>query len=76
MSYGHRRVPFGVQARLSSDHGQTWGAPVILSGDGVGGDLGYPSTVQISDGSLVTAWYEKLSTSPLAQLRQATWKLM
>src|SRR5262249_10352883 len=24
MSYGHRRKPFGVQARLSEDHGKSW----------------------------------------------------
>jgi len=76
MSYGYRRPPFGNQVRLSSDHGQSWSEPLILSGDGAGGDLGYPSTVQVSDGTFVTVWYEKLATSPLAQLRQARWRLI
>lgn len=75
MSYGHRRKPFGNQARVSSDHGKTWSEPVIVSGDGVGGDLGYPTTVQLDDGSLVTVWYEKMAGSTLAVLRQAKWKL-
>ena len=75
MSYGHRRAPFGNQARISEDEGATWSEPMILSGDGAGGDLGYPSTVQLDDGSLVTVWYEKPADSPRAQLRQAHWSL-
>jgi hypothetical protein len=76
MTYGHRRKPFGVQARLSKDHGRTWGEPMTLSADGIGGDLGYPSTVECDDGTLVTVWYEVLAGSPLAQLRQARWQLL
>jgi hypothetical protein len=76
-TYGHRRAPFGIQARVSGDGGQIWGEPMILSGDGLGGDLGYPSTVQIDDGRLVTVWYE-LMTQPRgkAVLRQATWSML
>ena len=75
MTYGHRRKPFGNQARLSEDGGHTWSEPMIVSGDGPGGDLGYPSTVQLADGSLVTVWYERMQGSPLAVLRQAHWSL-
>lgn len=73
MTYGHRRAPFGNQARVSADNGRTWSEPVIISGDGPGGDLGYPSTVQLADGSLLTVWYERMSDSPMAVLRQAKW---
>lgn len=75
MTYGHRRKPLGNQARVSTDHGRTWSEPIVLSGDGITGDLGYPSTVQLDDGSLVTVWYEVMKDSPLAVLRQAKWKL-
>lgn len=76
MTYGHRRKPFGNQARFSSDEGATWSEPVEISGDGIGGDLGYPSTVELGDGRFVSIWYEKLADSPMAQLRQATWRLV
>src|SRR6266567_2932838 len=66
MSYGHRRAPFGNQARISADNGRTWSEPMILSADGAGGDLGYPSTVERADGQLVTVWYESLKGSPHA----------
>jgi hypothetical protein len=75
MSYGHRRKPFGNQVRLSDDAGMTWSEPIGLSEDGIGGDLGYPSTVQLDNGQLVTAWYEKMKGSSLAVLRQARWRL-
>lgn len=75
MTYGHRRAPFGNQARVSDDHGKTWGEPAIISGDGIGGDLGYPSTVELADGTLLSVWYEKMKDSDRAVLRQARWKL-
>lgn len=75
MTYGHRRPPLGIQARISKNDGSTWSDPLLLSEDGASGDLGYPSTVELDDGVLVTVWYEKLAASPLAQLRQARWKL-
>ena len=75
MSYGHRRKPFGNQARLSMDNGKTWGEPILLSGDGKSGDLGYPSTVELEDGTLLTVWYESMTEPKLAVLRQAKWRL-
>ena len=39
------------------------------------GDLGYPSTVQLGDGSLLSVWYEAMKGYRGAVLRQARWKL-
>ncbi|MFN0078363.1 MAG: sialidase family protein [Prosthecobacter sp.] len=75
MTYGHRRKPYGNQARISADNGKTWGEAMILSDDGIGGDLGYPSTVELPDGTLLTLWYETMQEPKLAVLRQATWRL-
>jgi hypothetical protein len=75
MSYGHRRKPLGNQARVSSDEGKTWSEAMVISGDGPSGDLGYPSTVEFADGSLLSVWYERLASSPYAVLRQADWMI-
>lgn len=75
MTYGHRRAPLGNQARVSPDNGHSWSDPMILSGDGVSSDLGYPSTVQLEDGSLIAVWYELMKGSARAVLRQARWLL-
>ena len=76
MTYGHRRDPLGNQARLSEDHGRTWSEPIIISEDGTSGDIGYPSTVELADGSLLTVWYESIKGMPKAVLRQAKWKII
>ncbi len=73
MTYGHRRPPLGNQARLSTDEGRTWSEPILVSTDGHSGDLGYPSTAELADGTLLTVWYEQMMDNPRAVLRQATW---
>ncbi|MDX2268753.1 MAG: sialidase family protein [Bryobacter sp.] len=74
MSYGYRRDPRGNHVRTSDNGGATWSAPIILSNDGAG-DLGYPSTVELPSGELLTLWYEASPTRPRAQLRLARYRL-
>jgi len=76
MTYGYRRPPFGVQARVSDNHGETWSEPIAIYTEGAGGDLGYPSTVELDDGSFVTVWYESVKAPSRAQVRQARWSLV
>lgn len=73
MSYGYRRKPFGNKARISADHGKTWSEAMTISDDGASGDLGYPSTVELPNGELLTVWYELPKDSPRAVLRMARW---
>ena len=75
MSYGHRRPPYGVQARVSEDSGRTWSQPLVIYGEGSTTDLGYPSTVELTEGTLLSVWYELMPGSPRAALRQARWSL-
>jgi hypothetical protein len=75
MTYGYRRPPYGNRARISIDHGKTWSDEIVLSADGRDGDLGYPSTVELADGTLLTVWYESMKAPQLALLRQAKWRL-
>ena len=58
-TYGHRRPPFGVRACLSEDGGATWqtGGEVVLRDDGLDRDMGYPSSEQLEDGSILTVYY-------------------
>lgn len=57
VTFGYRREPYGIRARISNDHGLSWSEDVILRRDGGGGDLGYTRTVQRPDGKLVTVYY-------------------
>lgn len=75
MTYGYRRPPFGNQARISEDHGRSWSEPMTISDDGASIDLGYPSTVELEDGRLLTVWYELPRGGRRAVLRMARWRL-
>jgi BNR repeat-like domain len=57
LTYGNRAKPFGIFACLSSDGGKTWSEPIALRQDGGGRDLGYPRSIQRSDGKVVTVYY-------------------
>lgn len=59
LSFGRRRRPLGCGALRSTDGGVTWdrAREVVLAGDGIGNDVGYPSTVQLAGGALVTVVY-------------------
>jgi len=59
LTYGNRRPPFGVGAVISTDEGKTWlyDKRVMLAWTSLHTDCGYPSTVQLQDGSIVTMYY-------------------
>ena len=55
LTYGNRLEPRGIDMRLSGDEGQTWTDPVRVAD--FQGDGGYPSSVQLPDGQVLTAFY-------------------
>ena len=57
MVYGCRIEPMGARARLSRDGGRTWGPEAILWDDAINFDCGYPSSVQLADGTIVSVYY-------------------
>ena len=57
LTYGYRKAPFGIRARLSEDGGRTWQPEIVLRKDGGGRDVGYPRSVQRTDGKVVTVYY-------------------
>ncbi|MGC9347174.1 MAG: sialidase family protein [Anaerolineae bacterium] len=73
--YGYRLEPFGERAMMSHDDGVSWEAGYILREDGVDGDLGYPSSVELSDGSLLTVYYQKRNAGEPCSLCQTRWTL-
>lgn len=62
LAYGDRRPGhYGVAIKVSRDHGRSWSEPVAIAQGVQTRDSGYPSTVQLADGTLVTAYYTKKS---------------
>ena len=58
-TYGRRLEPYGERAMISRDEGLSWDYDYILRDDGPDRDLGYPSSVELSDKSILTAYYQK-----------------
>ena len=75
-----RRSPkptgYGEYACISSDEGRTWDAEheIFLSAH-TDGDLGYPSTVQLANGDLVTVYYQPIKPKGLPCLMATKWRL-
>jgi hypothetical protein len=62
LTYGVRnRGLMGVGLRVSRDGGETWSAPAVLYQFGEATDCGYPSTIALRDGELLTACYTDCS---------------
>ncbi len=60
LTYGIRNKGFhGVGVRISSDEGETWKAPAYLVDFEGDVDGTYPASVQLDDGTIVTAYYRK-----------------
>jgi hypothetical protein len=73
VTYGNRCPNnFGVDARLSWDQGATWHGPIRVA-NMASGDGGYPASVQLADGSVVTAFYQQISGQFHYEMVVATW---
>jgi sialidase-1 len=58
-SYGYRRPPFGQRACISND-GISWSLQdeVVIRDDAPNTDLGYPGTIEIETGVVLTVYYQ------------------
>ncbi|MBM3190711.1 MAG: exo-alpha-sialidase [Chloroflexi bacterium] len=45
---------------MSEDSGETWSADTVLRDDAPCGDLGYPVTMELDDGRILTVYYYNL----------------
>ena len=64
MTFGERNKPYGVHALVSSDGGKTWDGEheLVLVDHATNTDCGYPSSVLLPDGRVLTAYYAVGST--------------
>lgn len=77
VTYGRRKEPFGERACVSVDGGLTWDtAHEITLCDAVNSDLGYPSSVQLGDGSILTVYYQDPGPDKDTCLWSTHWRLI
>ncbi len=74
--YGYRQAPYEIRAMFSADNGKNWDTDHTLYVNGVSDDIGYPCSVELSDGSIFTVFYAKESeeSSPCV-IYAVCWKI-
>lgn len=75
LTYGYRQPPYGQRVAFSRDDGATWEHDWIIRDDGPDHDLGYPSTVELEDGSLFTVYYQKAAKGEKCSLLWSRWNM-
>ena len=79
LTYGCRTAPAcGERCVISEDDGLTWSNEMVLSvaNRPFDIDLGYPSSAQADDGSIVTVYYQKFGEEPNCSFLYTKWELI
>ncbi len=71
--YGYREIPYGIRCMASTDGGETWDTGNEVAVGYPSGDLGYPASVELSDGSLYTVYYARAEESGPAMIWGVNW---
>ncbi len=74
-AYGRRRDAYSIRAVISHDDGDTWSDEIILEDRVNGNDLGYPASVELADGSLLTVYYQKWPGDEKCSIRYTRWNI-
>ena len=73
--YGYRAPGYGQRCMISYDEGKTWDKNLIIRDDGPHGDLGYPASAELPDGSILTIYYQFLAGQDKASILWSRWQL-
>ncbi len=78
LTYGNRKVgQRGVAVKVSLDQGRTWGEELIIIDDlDFGQDCGYPTSVQLDNGNIMTLYYSRgIESHQRYHMGTVIWKL-
>lgn len=77
--YSHRTEPCGIKVMISLDDGNSWSDGVKIYETHLSGrnstDLGYPSAIELEDGSILTVFYARTGDGSNAEILQCRWRL-
>lgn len=79
-TYGYRRFPYGQRASLSRD-GINWQEypEIIIRADAPNRDLGYPASLEITPGEILTVYYQETGdpadTHSRPTIQSTRWRL-
>lgn len=72
-TFGYRKGPYSIKGMVSKDEGKTWSEVFDIFTEGASWDIGYPSTVELDDGTFLTVFYAKDDGSGPAIIMQQRW---
>lgn len=76
VTYGYRQQPFSERACISRDEGKTWDIEnQVTLANALGPDIGYPSSVQLDDDSILTVYYQAEKEGGPTILHSTHWRL-
>ena len=75
-TYSRRKQPYGIMAMVSLDGGETWEKDLRLYENTESDDLGYPSTIELDDSTLLTVFYAADAEDKPCTIRQQRWELV
>lgn len=75
-TYSRRKQPYGIMAMVSLDGGETWEKDLRLYENTASDDLGYPSTIELDDSTLLTVFYATDAENKPCTIRQQRWELI
>lgn len=76
LTYSRRKIGTqGIFARISDDGGKTFGKETLIGPEAYIWDQGYPSTIELDDGSLVTAYYQRYENDPFCSVLYTKWNI-
>ena len=74
-TFSHREKPYGIWAIFSTDGGETWSKESVIFEGKDTDDLGYPSTIELDNGDMITAFYTRENDYVPAVIMQQKWSL-
>lgn len=75
LTYARRVAPYGQRARISRDGGRTWGEEIVIGPEATDWDLGYPSSTELSNGAILSVYYQKYPGDSYNSILSTCWEL-
>lgn len=74
-TYGRRKMPYGIMAMMSTDGGESWKKDIRIYENTASDDIGYPSTIELDDGTLITVFYATDGEDKPCKIMQQKWRI-
>lgn len=75
-TFGFRSEPYGIKVIISTDNGESWSRPFMLyDNESIALDIGYPSSVELSDGKVLTVFYARPEKGAPSEIMQVIWEI-